>query len=194
MYDAVNRADKTPVSPGSGSMSRPIGWYLPSTVAEEDSRREGEEDQPPPLPPRISPTSEEIRNFSMDRKRYSTKLYEDVVQRRMYEGELLAFYEMVKEVRGRYRNEDTETNIGHVQALEIENRYAPGTSIKLLVYPQSQALNAAGNLSRGSLPGNLEGYGQPVQFTCDSKFEFFYFTWIVNVFIQSLYEEVHEHM
>lgn len=152
VYDAVNRADKTPGSPTSGS--RPIGWYLPST-----SDRQLESDEPPPLPPRITPTEEE--NLNLDRLKRSSKLYEDVILRRTYSKELLAFYEMVKELRGQYKYDDEATNIGHVLAVEFDSQYPQGASIKLLVYPELAALVSS------SCQGTLEGYGQPVAFTCD---------------------------
>lgn len=98
MYDAVNRADKTPVSP-AGSISRPIGFYLPNTSEQAD-------EEPPPLPPRITPTEDDLgaKGFSFDSRRRSTKLYQDVVQRRMYEKELVEFYEMVKDLRGNQKS------------------------------------------------------------------------------------------
>lgn len=119
------------------------------------------DDEPPPLPPRITPTEEDV---AFDYRRRSTKLYQDVVQRRMYEKELIAFYEMVKELRGGYQYDDDETNVGHVKALEIDSQYATNTSIKLLVYPEIKSLINCSNR------GAIDGYGPPVQFTCDSKY------------------------
>lgn len=162
VYDAVNRADKTtPVSPSSSCKSRPIGFYLPNSSMDQM------DDEPPPLPPRITPTEEESKNFSVEARRRSTKLYQDVVQRRMYEKELIAFYEMVVDLRKAYKYDDETTNVGHVKALEIESQYAANTSIKLLVYPETQAMLYGGG---SNIHGTLEGYGQPVQFTCDGKF------------------------
>lgn len=60
--------------------------------------------------------------------------------------------------------------MGHVKALVIDSEYARGTSIKLLVYPEIQSLiSFANGVSVSNIQGALEGYGQPVQFTCDSK-------------------------
>lgn len=163
VYDAVNRADKTPVSPSSGgSGARPIGWYLPST-----SDRTGDNDddaEPPPLPPRITPTEEE--NLSL--RQNTTKLYQDVVLKRTYSKEMLAFYEMVKELRAQYRYDDERTNIGHVLAAQFVSQYPEGTSIKLLVYPELSALSRYTTASNATnMQGTLAGYGQPVAFTCD---------------------------
>lgn len=68
---------------------------------------------------------------------------------------------MVKELRGQYHYDDEVTNIGHVLAVEFDSQYPQGTSIKLLVYPELAALASS------SCQGTLEGYGQPVAFTCD---------------------------
>lgn len=162
VYDAVNRADKTPVSPSSGANSRPIGWYLPSTsdrVAEDET-------EPPPLPPRITPTEEE--NSGTDTRRIASKLYQDVVLKRTYSKEMLAFYEMVRELRSQYHFDDEKTNIGHVLAAQFVSLYPEGTSIKLMVYPELSALTRfASGTNATNIQGTLAGYGQPVAFTCD---------------------------
>uniref|UniRef100_A0A336MPB8 phosphatidylinositol 3-kinase n=1 Tax=Culicoides sonorensis TaxID=179676 RepID=A0A336MPB8_CULSO len=164
VYDAVNRADKTPVSPSSGgSVSRPVGWYLPST---SDRVTPSNSESPPPLPPRITPTEEE--NLSANFRR-TTKLYQDVCVKRTYSREMLAFYEMVKELRSHYRYDDETTNIGHVQAAQFSSQFAEGTSIKLLVYPELSALHSftSGNVRASDIQGALTGYAPPIAFTCD---------------------------
>jgi hypothetical protein len=61
---------------------------------------------PPPLPPRNSdPTSRKnsiYSNFMPGQS--SSKLYENVVMTKNYDKELIAFYNMVKELRGKYKN------------------------------------------------------------------------------------------
>ncbi|XP_077294869.1 phosphatidylinositol-4-phosphate 3-kinase catalytic subunit Pi3K68D [Arctopsyche grandis] len=99
----------------------------------------------PSPPPRSLPTATPVikRNKSLN-----SKLYESVVlcKTRKYESELVAFLEMVKRVRSKYKYSDSETNPGYVISSKSEGQYNPGTSIKLLVYHQDR---------------------HPVTFTCD---------------------------
>lgn len=174
-----------------------------------------DERTPPPLPPRNSdshyysgatdslsgsvPLSNTDNTMILDRrKRLKTKLYENVQTKKKYDKELIAFYNMVKELRNQYKHDDTKSNIGHVVAAEFDNQYSEGTSIKLLVYPSVQCLPrqfvndyylesqlndiggndcGAGNggvldvNAKNNLNSQFEGYGKPVAFTCDSEYK-----------------------
>lgn len=127
VYEAVNRSDKTPLSPlSSGSGPPPIGWNVSSAYGfGEPEFLEGE---PPPLPPRnsdlyhpmigggggsgatpsLGPTTstgseyEVMQKPTTDRRSAPTKLYENVVVRKSYDKELIAFYNMVKQLRGMF--------------------------------------------------------------------------------------------
>lgn len=107
-----------------------------------------------------------------------------MVTRKTYDPELVAFYNMVKVLRAQYVHTDTATNVGHVVAAEFSNLYPEETSIKLLVHPSIACLKsfvtAAAAAARpnsgpssnvdGIEKGQIDGYGPPVVFTCDSKF------------------------
>lgn len=102
----------------------------------------------------------------------------------------------VKRVRSKFKYDDERTNVGHIIAAEYNNRYPEGTEIKLLVHPllpgsttthllnrnsasdsgieinAADAINELGG-SINNQKGQIEGYGPPVVFTCDSKFDRF---------------------
>lgn len=123
VYEAVNRSDKTPLSPNSsGSGPPPIGWNVSSAYGFGEP--EFQEGEPPPLPPRNSdlyhpmigggggaaghrgPTTsssnyEVMQTPGTQRRSVPTKLYENVVVRKSYDKELIAFYNMVKQMRGK---------------------------------------------------------------------------------------------
>ncbi|XP_058466396.1 phosphatidylinositol 4-phosphate 3-kinase C2 domain-containing subunit beta [Malaya genurostris] len=177
VYDAVNRSDKTPLSPNSiGSGAPPsIGWNVSSAYGF------GEPDQdidpPPPLPPRntelyqsmtgdggtISGNYEIMQRRIVERPSFPTKLYENVVIRKSYDKELIAFYNMVKQVRAQYRYDQPQTNVGHVVASEFDNHYPEGTSIKMLVHPSLDCFQSYDSSNKGQ----IDGYGPPIPFTCD---------------------------
>lgn len=142
----------------------------------------------------ISAMESESDCQSLDRRKMPTKLYENVIIKKTYDAELVAFFKMVKEIRSEYKCADEKTNIGHVVATEFNNNYVEDTSIKLLVHPLMKAFNveavveemaeALGSGSGGderrsrsstegisvnNEKGSVEGYGPPVVFTCDSK-------------------------
>lgn len=107
--------------------------------------------------------------------------------RKTYDPELVAFYNMVKSLRAQYVHSDTGTNVGHVVAAEFSNMYSEETSIKLLVHPSvaclkrfataaSQRPNSSGSStdSDGIEKGQIDGYGPPVAFTCDSMYNLIY--------------------
>lgn len=149
-----------------------IGWNIPtgsSLVL-----------PPPPLPPRNhnksksdgyeSPIQFENDQINLDNRKLSAKLYENVVIKKTYDPELVAFYQMVKDIRSQYKYNDGETNVGHVVAAEFNNVYPIGTSIKLLVHPAFECVQAQISAAIGTeYKGQIEGYAAPVIFTCDSK-------------------------
>lgn len=98
----------------------------------------------------------------------------------------------MKRVRSQFKYNDEITNVGHVVAAEYNNYYPDGTEIKLLVHPLVKGetinhtttnRNSAGDsgieMSAADVTsdqngvnnqrGQIEGYGPPVIFTCDSK-------------------------
>lgn len=104
----------------------------------------------------------------------------------------------VKRVRSNFKYNDELTNVGHIVAAEYNNHYPDGTEIKLLVHPlvkggsvnQTNSTNNNRNSAGDSgiemsmadvtstadyngvnnQKGQIEGYGPPVVFTCDSKY------------------------
>lgn len=104
----------------------------------------------------------------------------------------------VKRVRSNFKFNDELTNVGHIVAAEYNNHYPDGTEIKLLVHPlvkggsvnpinsNNNNRNSAGDsgieMSMADVSsaadynainnqkGQIEGYGPPVVFTCDSKY------------------------
>ncbi|XP_019536339.3 phosphatidylinositol 4-phosphate 3-kinase C2 domain-containing subunit beta [Aedes albopictus] len=185
VYEAVNRSDKTPLSPNSsGSGPPPIGWNVSSAYGFGEP--EFQEGEPPPLPPRNSdlyhpmigggggaaghrgPTTsssnyEVMQTPGSQRRSVPTKLYENVVVRKSYDKELIAFYNMVKQMRAQFRYDDLKTNVGHVVASEFNNHYPDGTSIKLLVHPSLDCFASFDSKNKGQ----IDGYGPPIPFTCD---------------------------
>lgn len=190
VYEAVNKIDRTPLSPGNemaflamlyiNSNYLPqlfagapqIGWNIPSGSSLILP--------PPPLPPRNhnksniedyeSPVQIEYNQINIDLPKKSAKLYENVVNKNTYDPELVAFYQMVKDIRSQYTYIDGETNVGHVVAAEFNNVYPVGTSIKLLVHPAFECVQAQITAAIGTeYKGQIEGYAAPVVFTCDSK-------------------------
>lgn len=182
--------------PGAGPPS--IGWNLALTstpIAHHTGAS-----QPPPLPPRNNKSSPNqelsvVREFAerstLDRRKIPTKLYENVIINKTYDAELVAFYNMVKQIRSEFKYNDESTNVGHIVAAEFNNNYSENTSIKLLVHPLMKSFNAeavveemaealAGDdrrsrsstegISMNSEKGQVEGYGPPVVFTCDSEY------------------------
>lgn len=99
----------------------------------------------------------------------------------------------MKRVRSQFKYNDQTTNVGHIVAAEYNNHYPEETEIKLLVHPLLPGGNvnqqqATANRNSGgdsgiemttdavsdqnginNQKGQIEGYGPPVVFTCDSK-------------------------
>lgn len=169
------------ISAISGAPS--IGWNIPTKATPAGITQLDTQHPAPPLPPRN--TAEQYATVQQqDRRKVFTKLYENVVVRKTYDIELVAFYSMVKQLRGQYKHNDTVTNVGHIVAAEFSNRYPDKTSIKLLVHPSLTCMNderkrisvrsdssesGAINVNNSSDKGQVEGYGPPFVFTCDSK-------------------------
>lgn len=147
---------------------------------------------PPPLPPRnIDGVKLKASSIYQDYTsgQSSLKLYENVVMTKNYDKELIAFYQMVKELRGtllrllyqfytdtfsflgQYKYDDEQSNVGHVVASEFDNVYFSDTSIKLLVYPSNECnrKKSEPNYRRSSECGFLDGFSQPIIFTSDSE-------------------------
>lgn len=114
----------------------------------------------------------------MEKRRTPSKLYENVVVRKAYDQELMAFYHMVLNVRNEFKYTDEQTNRGHVVAQEFEVPYTTSDmSIKVVVHPASSMLSDD-NMSIYSSGADLEGitlssagqgqipgYGPPLTFT-----------------------------
>lgn len=123
VYEAVSRSDRTPLSPNSSGSGPPPapGWNVSSAYGFGEPDLEMD---PPPLPPRNSdlyhpmmgavtaaavgnePSSsagnyEVMQRKTIERRPAPTKLYENVVIKKSYDRELIAFYEMVKHLRGK---------------------------------------------------------------------------------------------
>lgn len=100
-------------------------------------------------------------------------------------------------MRSQFKFDDDHTNVGHIVASEYNNRYPEGTEIKLLVHPllpggtsshltnrnsasdSGIEMSAADTMNEhngiNNQKGQIEGYGPPVVFTCDSKYRAFCF-------------------
>ncbi|XP_059622925.1 phosphatidylinositol 4-phosphate 3-kinase C2 domain-containing subunit beta [Phlebotomus argentipes] len=180
VYEAVNKTERgfnAGNAPPIGWNVQPIGWNYGQMGT-----------PPPPLPPRNisaspipSPDDSTITRQSGDRRKYPTKLYENVVIRKCYDGELMSFYRMILDIRNRYKHGDLESNVGHIVASEFESSYSESTSIKILVHPALEAVDQMAlmrNIERNrvssiegtalnSSKGQIPGYGPPIVFTCD---------------------------
>jgi phosphatidylinositol-4-phosphate 3-kinase len=166
LYEAINR--NKPVTSNNAAET-----YTPSRYEDVEiyNRNYGEEEggQPPPLPPRNS-TYESRNEQSFTSHGTTNKLYENIVEERKINNDSLSFYKMVKELRAKYVWDDDESNVGHIKAAQLDSKYLKVTSIKLLVYPSIECFdNRPNNFHSTSESGyqKLDGYVQPVAFTCD---------------------------
>lgn len=98
----------------------------------------------------------------MDRRKVSSKLYDNVVKQKKFDLELVAFVDMVNQLRKEYRYDDLTTNLNHVIATEFDYIYNLDTSIKIIVHPSLKCL------IDGEM-GQIDGYGPPIQFTENGK-------------------------
>lgn len=173
LYEAVTRSDKSITSPKqSKSPQGSPEYYGPILTMPNDNS------QAPPLPPRNNDTCKKKIDFEkVDEKecfshfpRFSNKLYENVILKKSFDKDLIAFYTMVKELRSKYLYNDEVSNIGHIVAAQFDNKYMSETSIKLLVFPSNECFTKQGSkrLSEKSVDANwLEDYVNPIVFTCD---------------------------
>ncbi|XP_055378493.1 phosphatidylinositol 4-phosphate 3-kinase C2 domain-containing subunit alpha [Condylostylus longicornis] len=167
VYEAVNKTDRTPISPSAS-----IGWKAEIFNSYPEQSLESVT-TPPPLPPRNSfgnMTVPDIdyndkSNRVLDRRKTSSRLYEVITDRRTNEPELMAFYNMVKELRAQYKFDDQLSNVGHIVALEFDNKYIEEKSIKLLVHPALDIL--IDDKVNTTQEGQVFGYSTPIAFTCD---------------------------
>jgi phosphatidylinositol-4-phosphate 3-kinase len=129
---------------------------------------------PPPLPPRNSSYNDTPQQTYNDNVQYSKKLYENIVEKTVFDKDSLAFYNMVKELRSKYSFDDEKSNVGHIKVATLNSSYLNVSSIKVLVYPsyecfhndrqpQLTRINSTENYQR------LENYLSPLVFTCDTK-------------------------
>lgn len=210
------------MSPGSENLLQSSSSFTSANVQQQP---------PPPLPPRNTNRNAIHQNIALfdersdanmivDRRKIPSKLYENVIVKKSYDAELVAFYSMVKRIRSQHKYNDEQTNVGHIVASEFDNHYPENTEIKLLVHPllsgssatiastkrnsnesdgsgksnsnsnsnsssvkfrnSSNSLSGTSVGDRNSVKlgnrsnvhnqkGQIEGYGPPVAFTCDSK-------------------------
>lgn len=175
LYEAVTRSDNSITSPKqSHSPQGSLEYYGPILSLPHESS------QAPPLPPRNSARNECKKEIDFEKvneneyfsqfSRFSNKLYENVILKKSFDKDLIAFYTMVKELRSKYLYNDEVSNIGHIVAAQFENKYMSETSIKLLVFPSNECFIKKGckRLAEKSVDVNwLEDYVNPIIFTCD---------------------------
>ncbi|XP_064214165.1 phosphatidylinositol 4-phosphate 3-kinase C2 domain-containing subunit alpha isoform X1 [Tribolium castaneum] len=102
---------------------------------------------PPPLPPR-----EYLAKKMTDKLNLLDGIVRvDEKNNAQRDSDLKAFYHMVKSVRGKYRFNDIDTNMGLVISPMVDYQYKEGTSIKLCVYPDFEGADIT----------------KPINFTCD---------------------------
>lgn len=135
---------------------------------------------PPPLPPRNTSSYNDTRQQDQQQQQtynevqYSKKLYENIVEKTVFDKDSLAFYNMVKELRNKYSFDDEQSNAGHIKVAILDSSYLNVSSIKVLVYPsyecfqgdrqpQLSRINSSENYQR------LENYLDPLVFTCNVK-------------------------
>lgn len=165
LYEAVVRSDYSFSSPKAQTPQEISEYYVATSAPEDVSKA-------PPLPPRNTGTNENYdstQNGSV--AQFSKKLYENVTHLKKVDRDLITFYTMVKELRSKYLYDDDESNIGHVIAAELDNKYMNVSSIKLLVYPSLECFEGKftepySDRSQETYQ-KLDGYANPIVFTCD---------------------------
>lgn len=176
LYEAVVRSDRSVTSPKNQSTQDISSEYYSTGSIKEGKYSQ---DEPPPLPPRNSSHSnnqhETINSQQFyTNNQYSKKLYENIVERRKYDKDSMAFYKMVKDLRSKYNYDDTESNVGHVVAATLDSTYLNVSNIKILVYPSFECFDLPNNyLQNYKIKSSTENYQKldtyldPVTFTCD---------------------------
>lgn len=166
LYEAVVRSDHSLASPKSHPPE--IYEYYAVPGSSDDPKK------PPPLPPRNLSKSQSTENYEEANgsgQRFKRKLYENVTHLKKFDRDLTTFYTMVKELRSKYLFDHEESNIGHIIASELDNKYLNVSSIKLIVYPSLECFE--GKYNEPFTDRNqenyqkLDGYGNPIVFTCD---------------------------
>lgn len=174
LYEAINR-NKPVTSSSNNNVAETSSRY---EVDEELYSRNYGEENPPPLPPRNSTYGSQ----SFTSHGTTNKLYENIVEERKFNNDSLSFYKMVKELRAKYVSDDDESNVGHIKAAQLDHKFLKVTSIKLLVYPSVECFSQTNNFYSTSESGyqKLDGYVQPVAFTCDVN------STVVHIIMQAL--------
>jgi phosphatidylinositol-4-phosphate 3-kinase len=170
LYEAVVRSDHSLASPKSQTPQEISEYYVASGTCDDSAK-------PPPLPPRNLKNSQSFESQDdIDQQngsvaRFSKKLYENVTHRKQFDRDLIAFYTMVKELRSKYTFDDETSNIGHILAAELDNKYLNVSSIKLMIYPSFECFEGKYNEPHSDRNQEnfqkLEGYANPIVFTCD---------------------------
>ena len=164
LYEAVVRSDHSLSSPKSQTPQDISEYYALSGNNDEIN--------PPPLPPRnLNIPDESSYDTNGSVIQFSKKLYENVTHHKRFDRDLIAFYTMVKELRSKYIYDHDESNVGHIIASELDSNYIKVASIKLLVYPslecfQGRYTEPHSDRSQENYQ-KLEGYANPIVFTCD---------------------------
>lgn len=166
LYDAVVRSDHSLTSPKSQTPQEISEYYAASSKPDEI--------YPPPLPPRNSnrPDLDMYDTNGSTVVQYSKKLYENVTHQKIFDRELVEFYNMVKSLRSKYLFDDDESNVGHIIAAELDSSDIKVSSIKILVYPSLECFRGRNFVEPYSERNQenyqkLEGYANPIVFTCD---------------------------
>lgn len=176
LYEAVVRGERSVTSPKNRNRIDEISSEYYGTVESIKKQIESDQDEPPPLPPRNSSVSNSSINSQQfyTNNVYSKKLYENILERRKFDRDSLAFYKMVKDLRSKYEYSDEISNIGHVVASMLDSKYFNVSSIKILVYPSFECFNLPNDHQKNykikSSSENyqkLDKYLDPVTFTCD---------------------------
>lgn len=134
---------------GNNSMSDPLYAAVVKSAPQS----------PPPVPPR-DPIGKKMTG--------KLNLLDGIVRvddkNEIRDSDLKGFYQMVKNVRGKYRYNDPDTNMGLVISPMVDYEYKDGTSIKLCVYPDFEGADIT----------------KPINFTCDGNFFFKFYSYTVS--------------
>lgn len=173
LYDAVVRSDHSLTSPKSQTPQEISEYYAAApTKPTKPDETNPETTNPPPLPPRNSNRSDAYETNGTTVVQYSKKLYENVTHQKLFDRELVEFYNMVKSLRSKYVFDHDESNVGHIIAAELDSSDIKVSSIKILVYPSLECFQGRNYVEPFSERNQenyqkLEGYANPIVFTCD---------------------------
>lgn len=189
IYEAINSNDRPVISPNQHT---PENYEYLQVYSETT----------PPLPPRNSsiknPNDEVTQQFNDYGTHYSKKLYENVVEQKIFDKDALAFYAMVKDLRSKYQFNDIDSNVGHIQAAQLDSKTTiNATSIKLLIYPSGECFGSQNNyhaaceiVKNKSIENyqKLENYLPPIVFTCDINSIVIHIIMQVLITMENLFE------